>query len=302
MIKPTVVLGQPAMWLRAPDGAQVTVLLHGGQVVSWIPAGDQERLYLSPLAVAGGNNAVPGEGHAVPGVGHTVPGVGHTVRGGIPVVFPQFAKRGPLPQHGLARDRTWQWVEGADRSGVMIGVLRLTDDEATRKLWPHAFEAELSFSFSGLQLDVELAISNTGTAPFDFTAALHTYLLVDDVRRAKLGGLYGVRYEDKVSGVEQHQEMDPFSFAGEIDRIYFDAHAGRTAPLNLATAMGRTAISSEGFDDVVVWNPGPAKAAAMADLPDDDWLRFLCVEAATIGAPVTLAPGQEWVARQGFEV
>ena len=45
MIKPTTVLGQPAMWLRAPDGAEVTVLLHGGQIVSWIPAGDQERLY-----------------------------------------------------------------------------------------------------------------------------------------------------------------------------------------------------------------------------------------------------------------
>ena len=60
-------------------------------------------------------------------------------------------------------------------------------------------------------------------------------------------------------------------------------------------------ISSEGFDDVVVWNPGPAKAAAMADLPDDDWLRMLCVEAATIGQAVTLAPGQQWVARQGFE-
>ena len=84
MIKPTTVLGQPAMWLRAPDGAEVTVLLHGGQIVSWIPAGDQERLYLSPQAVAG-----PGQ----------------AVRGGIPVCFPQFAKRGPLGQHGFSRQQ-----------------------------------------------------------------------------------------------------------------------------------------------------------------------------------------------------
>jgi hypothetical protein len=27
---------------------------------------------------------------------------------------------------------------------------------------------------------------------------------------------------------------------------------------------------------------------------------MLCVEAAQIGEPVVLAPGQEWVARQGF--
>ncbi|GCL63566.1 D-hexose-6-phosphate mutarotase [Pseudaquabacterium pictum] len=277
MIKPTTVLGQPAMWLRAPDGAEVTVLLQGGQIVSWIPAGDQERLYLSPQAVAGPGNAV---------------------RGGIPVCFPQFSKRGPLGPHGFARQQVWQWVEGAQRGEVVIGVLRLTDNDATRAVWPHAFEAELSFSFSGLQLDVELAVTNTGDAAFDFTAALHTYLLVDDVRRARLGGLFGVRYLDTVNGQSQHQEMDPFSFAGEIDRIYWDAKG----PLTLATAAGRTQITREGFDDVVVWNPGPARAAALADLPDDDWLQMLCVEAAQIGQPVTLAPGQEWVARQGFEV
>lgn len=284
MIKPTTVLGQPAMWLRAPDGAEVTVLLHGGQIVSWIPAGDQQRLYLSPLAQAGRDPAQPCGGHAV--------------RGGIPVVFPQFAQRGPLGQHGFARQQTWGWVEGAQRGDVAIGVLRLGDSAETRAIWPFAFEAELSFSFSGLQLDVELAVTNTGETAFEFSAALHTYLLVDDVRRARLGGLYGVQYTDKLTGQSQQQEMDPFSFAGEIDRMYWDA----AGPLTLSTAAGRLLISREGFDDVVLWNPGPVKAAAMADLPDDDWLQMLCVEAAQIGTPVTLAPGQEWVARQGFEV
>lgn len=284
MIKPVTVLGQPAMWLRAPDGAEVTVLLHGGQIVSWVPAGDQQRLYLSPLAVAG-----PGQ----------------SVRGGIPVVFPQFAQRGLLPRHGFARSRAWQWVEGASRGDVMIGVLRLTDDAATRAIWPHPFEAELSFGFSGLQLDVELAITHTGQpgvdAPFNFTAALHTYLLIDDLKHARLGGLYAVRYLDQLTGQTQPQEMDPFSFVGEIDRIYFDSKVLSKAPLGLATAMGRMTIQTEGFEDVVVWNPGPANAAALADLPDDDWQRFLCVEAAAIGTPVSLAPGQQWVARQSFE-
>ena len=105
----------------------------------------------------------------------------------------------------------------------------------------------------------------------------------------------------KLTGQTQPQELDPLGFVGEIDRIYFDAHAIHKAPLTLATAMGRMAISSEGFDDVVVWNPGPAQAAALADLPDADWQHFLCVEAAQIGRPVTLAPGQEWIARQGFD-
>ncbi len=285
MIKQTEVLGQPAMWLRAPDGAEVTVLLQGGQLVSWIPAGDQERFYLSPSAVAGPGNAV---------------------RGGIPVCFPQFSQRGPLPRHGLLRERTWQWVDGAQRGDVMIGVLRTTDDEATRALWPHKFEAELSFSFSGLQLEVELAITNTGDPetdqPFEFNATLHSYVRVDDITRARLAGLYAVRYLDQLTGLSQPQEMDPFSFVGEIDRIYFDTHQLNKGPLTLATAMGRMSIDNIGFEDVVVWNPGPVKAAGLADLPDGDWQRFLCVEAAAIGAPITLAPGQEWVGRQDFEV
>ena len=280
MIKATEVMGQPAMWLQAPDGAQATVLLHGGQLVSWIPAGDQERLYLSPQARFA-------EGQAV--------------RGGIPVIFPQFEQHGPLPRHGLARTRPWQWVEGAVRGGAAIGVLRLTDDDTTRAVWPQRFEAELSFCFAGLQLEVELAVTNTGETPFDFTAALHSYLLIDDIKHARLAGLYGVRYLDKLTGLTQPQELDPLGFIGQIDRIYFDAHQIHKAPLTLATAMGRMAISSEGFDDVVVWNPGPAGAARMADLPDADWQHFLCVEAAAIGRPVNLAPGQEWIARQGFD-
>jgi glucose-6-phosphate 1-epimerase len=275
MIKPTTVLGQPAMWLRGPDGAQATVLLHGATLVSWIPAGGHERLYLSPLAEAG-----PGK----------------AVRGGVPVIFPQFEQRGPLPRHGFARNRAWQWVEGAERGGVVIGVLRLGDDEATRAIWPHAFEAELSFSLSGQQLDVELAVTNTGDASFDFCAALHAYLAVGDLQRTQLGGLLGARYTDSLTGQQQQQELDPLGFAGEIDRIYWSA--GSTQ--QLVSPAGRLQIDRERFDDVVVWNPGPVKAAVLADLPDDDWLQMLCVEAAQIGAPVTLAPGQEWVARQGF--
>ena len=237
MISDVLVLGQPAKRLVAPDGAMATVLLHGGQVVSWVPAGDQERMYLSPTALAG-----PGQ----------------AVRGGMPVIFPQFEQRGPLPRHGLARNRAWQWAEGAVRGGAAIGVLRLVDDAATRAVWPHAFELELTLSLSGLRLDVELAVSNTGEQAFEFTAALHSYLRVDDLARAKLHGLYGVRYQDMVHGGSQVQELDPLGFAGEIDRIYQDLRG----PLSLATGMGRMAIEFEGFADAVLWNPGPAKAAA----------------------------------------
>jgi glucose-6-phosphate 1-epimerase len=33
-------------------------------------------------------------------------------------------------------------------------------------------------------------------------------------------------------------------------------------------------------------------------MPDEDWLRMLCVEAATVAQPVTVAPGERWQASQ----
>jgi glucose-6-phosphate 1-epimerase len=53
-----------------------------------------------------------------------------------------------------------------------------------------------------------------------------------------------------------------------------------------------------GFEDVVVWNPWSERAAALPDLPDDDWRRMLCIEAARIGRPIRLAPGAHWQGSQ----
>lgn len=272
----TEVLGQAAVVLRTADGAEVTVLLHGAHVVSWRPAGLPEQLYLSPRAQAG---------------------PGRAVRGGIPVIFPQFERRGPLPRHGFARDRAWTLVEHGPQRQHAQAVLRLTDTGATRAVWPHAFEAELTVSLSGRALEMELAVLNTGDRAFEFTAALHTYLRCDDVREARVSGLRGCDFEDCVSGATHRQEIEPQTIVGEIDRLYADV----ATPVVLQSPQQRIAVSADGFPDRVLWNPGPVKAAALADLPDDDWLRMLCIETACIVRPVPLAVGQEWFARQTLQ-
>lgn len=281
MITPVEVLGQPAMRLRAPDGAEATVLLYGAHVVSWVPAGGVERLYCSPTATTADRQSV---------------------RGGIPVCWPQFNLRGDLPgvKHGFVRNRLWQWdaEQSATRGGAAIGVLKFTDTDETRALWPHAFEAELTVVVGGGQLDVELAITNPGDAPFQFTGALHSYLRVDDFRQARLAGLRGTAYLDTVIDADRLQEMEPLGFADEIDRIYWNA----PAELVLQSGLGPLGIASEGFADAVVWNPGAAKARALPDLPDDGWLDYLCVEAAAIGTPVTVEPGDTWTGRQTLSV
>lgn len=271
---PITFQGQPAVHLRAPDGARATLLLHGGHLVSWLPAGEQEQLYLSPQARYG-------EGQAI--------------RGGVPVCFPQFSDRGSLPKHGFARTHAWTLEEAQVRGEHAFAVLRLTDDAATRALWPHAFCAELTVSVGGPRIDIELAIVNTGDADLHFTAALHTYLRSADVLKAQVEGLMGARYYDHVNREDGKQQwIDVLSVVQELDRIYWQAPRQV-----LLREMGRRIkVSTDHFEDLVVWNPGPQQAAKLDDLPDDGWRHMLCIEAAQIGSPVRLTPGSEWAGLQ----
>ena len=271
--KKTEFNGHPAVTLQSSDGARATLLLHGGHLVSWIPAGGDEQLYLSPTSQYG-------EGQAV--------------RGGVPVIFPQFSTRGTLPRHGLVRTRSWQLGDTPSHGQHAQAVLRFVADDATRALWPHEFEAEITVSIVGRQLDIEFAVTNLGDTPFDFTVALHTYLRTNDVLKAQLEGLQGVKYEDNTTGQWHQQWGDVTQVVGEVDRLYHDA----PGPLTVRELGRKLLITHADFTDVVVWNPGPDKAAQLPDLPDADWPRFLCVEAARVIDPVTLPPGEEWAAMQ----
>ena len=269
--------GQPAVRLRAPSGAQATILLHGAHVVSWIPAGQEEQLYLSPT---------------------TKYGDGAAVRGGVPVIFPQFNQQGPLPKHGFVRNRAWQLETAEVRGEHAFAVLTLRDDAATRAIWPHAFTLELTVSVDAQRLEMELAVLNTGDSAFEFQAALHTYLGCGDVRRVQLEGLLDQNYHDAVLDQPRQQWIDVVTIAQELDRIYWNA----PRELTLREAGRRRLIQSQAFEDVVVWNPGPEKCATLPDMPDDDWVQMLCVEAAQIGERVRLGAGEEWVGMQTLGV
>lgn len=269
------VLGQAALKLKSPDGAEATVLLHGGHLVSWKPAGADEQLYLSPQAEAG-----PGQ----------------AIRGGVPVIFPQFEQRGPdvsLPRHGLARTRTWQLDETRQERDHAQATLVLNDDDSTRSPWPHAFHLELTISISGDRLDMELHVENPGPSTWPFSAALHTYLAVSDLTTVRLQGVDGCRFIDNTLGGEAIEDHPEKRFHGEIDRIY--AHATN---LLLRDGPRRLAIESDNLPDAVIWNPGPDKCAVMKDMPADGWQSMLCVEAARVLEPVTLGPDESWTGRQ----
>ena len=76
--------------------------------------------------------------------------------------------------------------------------LVLTDSEYTRKMWPHKFKAVYSVHLHGENLHTDLRIINEGDKPFTFTAALHSYFEVADIGKARVHGLKGLTYLDKV--------------------------------------------------------------------------------------------------------
>ncbi len=269
--------GLPALRLTGRDGATAIVTDYGAHVVSWQPARGGDRLYLSDRSPFGG---------------------GRPIRGGIPVIFPQFGPDGPLPRHGFGRTMDWIPIETHDGGDFVRATWRLTETEETRRMWPFPFAAEVTVLLEGNRLDVELAIENTGTETFDFTAALHTYCRVSDVELAALEGLCDARYRDQTDSHRRREDRDDaLRVSGEVDRIY------EKPPLEqrLVTGGGTLAITREGFPDVVVWNPWEVKCATIADMPPDGFRRMLCVEAAAVAQPVSLAAGQEWSGRQSLD-
>ena len=265
----------PKLLLTTPDGARAEIYLHGAHVTSWTPADGGERLYLSPRA-----GFRPGA----------------AIRGGVPVIFPQFAGFGPLPKHGFARSQPWTLAGAGETGETAIARFTLAADETTRHIWPHDFLAELTVAVGGPQLTLTLAITNCGATPLHFTAALHTYLAVDDLAAATVTGLQGVRYADSAAGgVERVDALAAVAFGDEVDRIYF----APPHPVRLNLGAGRvTTVHSSGFADAVVWNPGPVKGAALADLGTDGHRRFACIEAAVIEQPVELTPEACWQGAQ----
>ena len=266
--------GLEALRLNGPRGASAVVSSLGGQVLSWITPDGREHLFLSERAVFDGS--VP-------------------IRGGIPVCFPQFGNVGELPKHGFVRTREWSVTTRRCGDDFALATLELGDDETTRALWPHAFRAEITVILEVDRIDVEFCVENTGPEPLAFTGALHSYLRVVQVEDAALEGLHGHDYLDAANGNRIVRETGTeIMVDSAVDRVYFDVRR----PQLLRAGNLSLGIRSQGFPDVVVWNPWVDACGNLTDMPANGWRHMLCVEAAAARNPVTVAAGEEWCGRQ----
>jgi glucose-6-phosphate 1-epimerase len=267
---------------RTVDNAACTgeVYDQGAQVTRWAPTGAESVLYVSTAL-----RLAPGR----------------SIRAGVPVCWPWFGPgraTGMEPAHGFARTSTWHLSGRDDGLEETKLTYRLTSDDATSPHWPYRYTVELRASF-GPTLEVSLTTTNTGDADFDFEEALHAYLGVGDVHAARLTGLDGKSFFDKVTGTERVQQGD-LVIDGETDSVY---RTSDPVTLHDPALERRVVVTTEGAGNIVVWNPWATKAAEVPDIGDGDWERFVCVESANVFEnAVTLAPGTSHTMTYRLEV
>lgn len=241
------------------EQADARVSLHGAHVLSFVPKGGRDILWLS------------GKSWYEPG---------KPVRGGIPVCWPWFGAAEwdtELPSHGFARISEWSVVEtGKMANGGAYMTLQLTDSECTRKLWDYSFKTQLKVEVSA-ELKVSLIIENTGDKQFCFSAALHSYFAVSNVADIQISGLDNTRYLDTLVNEEKIQS-GIITFSAEYDNVFLDTDA--TCVIDDPGFDRKISVAKDGSRSTVVWNPWTAKAARMPDYGDDEYPQMVCIETA----------------------
>ncbi len=184
---------------------------------------------------------------------------GKAIRGGVPVCWPWFGSKKGKPSHGIARTSRWRKKTECK--------FELNTNEAKLVLKAVEFENTLTLS---------LISTNTTFKTYDITQALHTYFLIGNINNISIEGHDQEDYYDKVAGANA-QQVGLINFDKETDRIY---QTKKSSILIDPVMRRKLVIEKEGSASTVIWNPWVEKTKSMADLPDQDYQKFCCIEAA----------------------
>lgn len=274
--------------LKHPSGSTVSILKYGATVISW-KSGEKERLWLSDAAKTDGSKPV---------------------RGGIPLVFPVFGKQAdakhptyPLPQHGFARNSTWEFLGQTTEEPVAVqfGLGPENVDPETYKLWGNGvndFTLILTVTLGADLLRTEIEVENTGKNAFDFNWLFHTYYRIPDVTDTLVTNLVDSKCRDQLLKETYIEKAPMVSFHEEFDRIYQNVDSHKVFQI---VELGKVLVTveRENLPDAVVWNPWIKKLAGMADFePKDGYMKMLCIEPGHVADFVKLEPGKKWKGAQ----
>jgi glucose-6-phosphate 1-epimerase len=237
--------------------ATAVISLYGAQVLSYQPAPEQEILWLSPKAQW--HNHTP-------------------IRGGVPVCWPWFSAvdsrlnpaQHKLPNHGVVRNRMWQFDrQSIDAQAVSI-VLTVQIDDLPQLNQPVTLQLHVTLA-DKLTINLQCATSLLQQG------ALHSYFCIENLDQTRLQPL-PAHYIDKVSNKTVFAASSVADITAEVDRIY-PAPAPRLQLTDNTMAIN---IDQCGQDTTIVWNPWQEKSRLISDLPDAGYLHFVCVETARL--------------------
>lgn len=110
----------------------------------------------------------------------------------------------------------------------------------------------------------------------------------------------------------QQQEGRPIVVVDrEVDRIYHSSNgevgvavtnSSSTSDIVRVSSEARRSVGYAQPTDVVFWNPWTEKARSIADLPDDAFNRFVCVEPGLVTGWADLQPGEQLTLSQYLTV
>ncbi|UAA40424.1 D-hexose-6-phosphate mutarotase [Paraneptunicella aestuarii] len=251
--------------------ASMKLSLFGAQVFSFVPKHDgRERLWLSPLTHLDGSE---------------------TIRGGTPLCWPWFANQFPqgssvLPAHGFVRNQYWQMISCEEDTNGTHLVLECPNTSAQG--FPYSAKLTVEITVSS-ELEIKLITENIGDEAFNITAALHTYFAVDDLSSYFIYGVTG-EYLDKTRAMNRFTTPSNYQLSEETDRIHYSD--SRAIALCNHDGSQKTEITQEGHDSIVIWNPWQEEARKVSNIPDADYVKFVCIEAA-VTQELSIVPGEQ---------
>ncbi|WP_025739268.1 D-hexose-6-phosphate mutarotase [Salinivibrio socompensis] len=257
----------PILRINHPSCA-ATISLFGAHLLSFAPTGEPSLVWMSRNAIYDAQTPL---------------------RGGVPICWPWFGQSGS-PSHGFARRQMWQLAQIDEQPDGVTVQLQLSESEQSVALWPHRFDATVTFTLTQ-KADISLAVTNTDQHDWAMGGALHSYLTVADSEQASVDGV-GNQYLDNFSAGEKKPAPGHVTFEAPVDRIYTGAHD--TLSLTDPVGSRRITVTNQGATSAVIWNPGQAASVKMADMDDDGYQHFVCIEAALETPNTVVSPGQTY--------
>jgi len=275
--------------LSLPNGSSAQVYLYGATVTSWkAPSAGaetpvQERLFVSNKSALDGSKPI---------------------RGGQPICFPIFGpptrpEHKSLPQHGVARSHRWAFGGVVMDNDARVSVrFTLEPNDAIRSVYSHPFFLAYIVTLYTHRLSTDLHVENKSTTEtLTHQALFHTYHACD-AANVTVTPLKGLTYYDKTKNyAESVEERDEVSIKAFTDSVYKNAGGVYTVKYPGGGVLAKT----EGFDDVVVWNPREEAGKALADMEAGGWDKFICVEPGMATYWNEIPPGDRWFGQQTLE-